>query len=259
MNHFTSHIKNIAPIQAKKLLNALQKSNNDDFHQLILNNITSVIQWFNSDEFKKFETNVYPPLFNPKNLDLDSSEYCASLAWDCNIPLYNPNIKFIYISPHGVGAAAFLTLLNQTCNILCPASWILQDNSKYRYMFNFINSFDQNIAINISEINIHDIEKYLCLLNPDTPILYQVRDPISLLKHSYGRDWSKVERKYKKNFDINCDYTPYIKYLTPNKTCMKDNFENLLDNTFINHYLLNKINTNNILSRYGRTITFESI
>ncbi|WP_161593805.1 DUF2972 domain-containing protein [Campylobacter armoricus] len=237
---------NINPNHAKKLLHALKCSTNEEFHKLILNNISSVIEWFNSDDFKPYQNHLYPPLFNPKTLELDNSQYCANLAWDCNIPLNNSNVKFIYISPHGVGAAAFLTLLNQTCNVFCPASWMLQEDAKYRYMVNFMNFMDKNIAINISEINIINIEKYLCLLDPKIPILYQVRDPISLLKHSYGRDWSKVQRTYDKNFDLNYDYTLYIKYLTPNKTHMKDDFETLLHDTFFNHYLLQKINTNNI-------------
>lgn len=90
------------------------------------------------------------------------------------------------------------------------------------------------------------MDKYLNLIDCNIPILIQTRDPISLLKHSYGIDWSKVQRNYNQNFNLNFNYQEYINFLKPNKTYMKDDFENLLENTFIMHILLNKINANNI-------------
>lgn len=237
--------QNLDQKRAKILLNALKQSNNEEFQKLILNNIQNIILWLNSNEFKIYENDEFPPLFNPNTIELEASEYCASLAWDFNICL--KNAKFIYISPHGVGAAAFLNLLNHACGVYCYPSWMLEENSKFRYMLNFLALMSKKqVAINISEININDINKYLTLIDKDTPIIYQVRDPISLLKHSYGRDWSKVRRNYQKEFDINYDYKLYIKYLTPSKTYMNDDFENLLKDTFINHYLLSKINKDKI-------------
>ena len=237
--------KNLDQSKAKIILNALKQSNNENFHKFVLVNIHSIVYWLNSNEFKKYENLSYPPLANPNDLDIDSSEYCASLAWDLNIPLKNS--KFVYISPHGVGAAAFLYLLNNACNVFCPASWMLENNAKYRYMLNFISCIIKNqSAINISETNIFEFDKYISLIDKNTPILFQVRDPISLLKHSYGRDWSKVERDFNPEFDINYDYSLYINYLTPKKTYMKDDFENLLENTFISWNLIHKLNKDNI-------------
>ncbi|HEC1748942.1 TPA: invasion protein, partial [Campylobacter lari] len=174
----------------------------------------------NSDDFKQYENKTYPPLVNPKNIDIEPSDYCAELAWKLNIPL--ENAKFIYISPHGVGAAAFLTLLNEACNVYCSASWVSPNNGYYRYNLNFKSLLQYSqTAINISETNILDLDKYLNLISCDIPILIQTRDPISLLKHSYGRDWSKVQRNYNQNFNLNFNYQEYINFLKPNKTYMK--------------------------------------
>lgn len=115
----------------------------------------------------------------------------------------------------------------------------------YNLNFKSLLQYSQT-AINISETNILDLDKYLNLIDCNIPILIQTRDPISLLKHSYGIDWSKVQRNYNQNFNLNFNYQEYINFLKPNKTYMKDDFENLLENTFIMHILLNKINANNI-------------
>ncbi|WP_291951240.1 DUF2972 domain-containing protein [Campylobacter sp.] len=231
--------------KANLLLQALRYSNDEKAQQFILQNIANIIKWLNCDEFKKYENYPYPPLLNPENIDIEASDYCAMLAWNLNIPL--KNAKFIYISPHGVGAAAFLTLLNLSCDVYCPVSWVLPPQSDHRYSLSFksLITYYQS-AINISEINVAQIDKYLSLIDQDIPILIQVRDPISLLKHSYGRDWSKVKRNYPQDFDLNYDYSFYINFLTPKKTYMKDDFENLLDHTFIIHFLLDKINQNKI-------------
>ncbi|WP_279176923.1 DUF2972 domain-containing protein [Campylobacter insulaenigrae] len=231
--------------KANLLLRALRDSTDERARQFILQNITDIITWLNCDEFKKYEDNPYPPLLNPEYIDIEESDYCAMLAWNLNIPL--KTAKFICISPHGVGAAAFLTLLNQSCNVYCPVSWVLPPRSDYRYSLNFksLIAYCQS-AINISEINVVQIDKYLSLIDQNTPILIQTRDPISLLKHNYGRDWSKVQRNYPQDFDLNCDYNCYIKFLTPQKTFIRNDFETLLENTFIMHFLLDKINHNNI-------------
>ncbi|WP_257404579.1 DUF2972 domain-containing protein [Campylobacter lari] len=231
--------------KANFLLNSLKTNQDYFFQKFILDNINHITTWLNSDDFKQYENNTYPPLVNPKNIDIEPSDYCAELAWRLNIPL--ENAKFIYISPHGVGAAAFLTLLNEACNVYCPASWVLPNNGYCRYNLNFKSLLQYSqTAINISETNILDLDKYLNLIDCNIPILIQTRDPISLLKHSYGRDWSKVQRNYNQNFNLNFNYQEYINFLKPNKTYMKDDFENLLENTFIMHTLLNKINANNI-------------
>lgn len=232
--------------KANLLLNTLKNNQDENFQKFILDNITHVVTWLNCDEFKQYENNPYPPLVNPKNTDIEPSEYCANLAWNLNIPL--ENAKFVYISPHGVGAAAFLTLLNELCNVYCPASWIFPNDGRYRYSLSFISLLTYSqVAINISETNVLNLDKYLNLINPNTPILIQTRDPISLLRHSYGRDWSKVQRNYNPNFDLNFNFQEYIDFLKPNKTYMKDNFETLLENTFIMHALLDKIDTSKIV------------
>ncbi|MBF7069650.1 hypothetical protein [Campylobacter volucris] len=130
----------------------------------------------------------------------------------------------------------------------CPASWIFPNDGRYRYSLSFISLLTYSqVAINISETNVLNLDKYLNLINPNTPILIQTRDPISLLRHSYGRDWSKVQRNYNPNFDLNFNFQEYIDFLKPNKTYMKDNFETLLENTFIMHALLDKIDTSKIV------------
>lgn len=237
---------NLDSKKANLLLNTLKNNQSETFQKFILDNITHIVTWLNCNEFKQYKNNPYPPLINPKNIDIEPSEYCANLAWNLNIPL--ENAKFVYISPHGVGAAAFLTLLNELCNVYCPTSWVLPNDGCYRYSLNFISLLTYSqVAINISETNVLNLDKYLNLINPDIPILIQTRDPISLLRHSYGRDWSKVQRNYNPNFDLNFNFQEYIDFLKPNKTYMKDNFETLLENTFIMHALLDKIDTSKIV------------
>ncbi|WP_337199302.1 hypothetical protein [Campylobacter molothri] len=75
-----------------------------------MKNINIICEWLNSYEFKEnYLNNPYPALINPNFIDTDLSRYCAELARVLNLPLPQ-HYKFIYISPHGVGAAAFLDI-----------------------------------------------------------------------------------------------------------------------------------------------------
>ncbi|EAK4521443.1 invasion protein, partial [Campylobacter coli] len=147
----------LSPDQAQILLKALKNSNNENFYNFALENIEIICEWLNSKEFQENYTNhPYPPLLNPNYIDTDASRHCAELAWDLNLPLPK-HYKFIYISPHGVGAAAFLRYLNEACNVFCLASWMLPYDAKERYCINYMCLNDKNIsdqAINISELNI---------------------------------------------------------------------------------------------------------
>ena len=105
---------------AQILLQALQNSNNEKFFTFVLENIEMICTWLNSSEFRDKYLSTkhpYPPLINPEFIETDASRHCAELAWDLNLPLPQ-HYKFIYISPHGVGAAAFLRYLNQCCIVI---------------------------------------------------------------------------------------------------------------------------------------------
>ncbi|HEE8992090.1 TPA: invasion protein, partial [Campylobacter jejuni] len=219
MQNLLLYIKNnLTPTLAQILLQALKNSNNEKFFTFVLKNIETICTWLNSNKFRDRYLSTkhpYPPLINPNFIEIDSSRHCAELAWDLNLPLPK-HYKFIYISPHGVGAAAFLRYLNQCCDVTCFASWVLPPNSKERYCINYMCLNDNTIAqyaINISEINLPYFDKYLSLLDFNSKIICGVRDPIGLLKHSWGRDWSKVLRNYPPEFNLTYDWRYYINYL----------------------------------------------
>lgn len=208
MQNLLLYIKNnLTPTLAQILLQALKNSNNEKFFTFVLENIETICTWLNSNKFRDRYLSTkhpYPPLINPNFIEIDSSRHCAELAWDLNLPLPK-HYKFIYISPHGVGAAAFLRYLNQCCDVTCFASWVLPPDSKERYCINYMCLNDNTIAqyaINISEINLPYFDKYLSLLDFNSKIICGVRDPIGLLKHSWGRDWSKVLRNYPPEFNL---------------------------------------------------------
>ncbi|HEB9337434.1 TPA: DUF2972 domain-containing protein [Campylobacter coli] len=228
------------PDQAQILLKALKNSNNENFYNFALENIEIICEWLNSKEFQENYTNhPYPPLLNPNYIDTDASRHCAELAWDLNLPLPK-HYKFIYISPHGVGAAAFLRYLNEACNVFCLASWMLPYDAKERYCINYMCLNDKNIsdqAINISELNIINLEKYLALLDPHSKVICGIRDPIGILKHNWGRDWSKVQRNFQNEFDLTYDYRNYINFLNHKKPEIKINLEELNYSVFIINYL----------------------
>ena len=74
--------------QARILLNALQKANDEEFSRFVLENIDAISAWLHSEEFEKEHLQKpFPPLLNPKFLELESSRYCANLAWNLNLPL----------------------------------------------------------------------------------------------------------------------------------------------------------------------------
>lgn len=74
--------------QAGILLNALQKANDEEFSRFVLENIDAISAWLHSEEFEKEHLQKpFPPLLNPKFLELESSRYCANLAWNLNLPL----------------------------------------------------------------------------------------------------------------------------------------------------------------------------
>ncbi|EKH7236566.1 DUF2972 domain-containing protein [Campylobacter coli] len=189
----------LSPDQAQILLKALKNSNNENFYNFALENIEIICEWLNSKEFQENYTNhPYPPLLNPNYIDTDASRHCAELAWDLNLPLPK-HYKFIYISPHGVGAAAFLRYLNEACNVFCLASWMLPYDAKERFC--------------------------------------GIRDPIGILKHNWGRDWSKVQRNFQNEFDLTYDYRNYINFLNHKKPEIKINLEELNYSVFIINYL----------------------
>lgn len=240
---------NLNQTQAQILLKALKNSHNGNFFSFVMKNINIICEWLNSYEFKEnYLNNPYPALINPNFIDTDSSRYCAELAWDLNLPLPQ-HYKFIYISPHGVGAAAFLRYLNEGCNVLCFPSWTSPEDAKERYCMHYmhLNSNIKQYAINISELNIPNFDKFLALLNPNSKIICSVRDPISILKHNWGRDWTKITRNYPRDFDLTYDYRTYIKFLTHNvKTEIKVDFEELNNSVFILNFLLQYFNKEQI-------------
>ncbi|EAI0691208.1 DUF2972 domain-containing protein, partial [Campylobacter coli] len=250
MQNLLLYIKNnLTPTLAQILLQALRNSSNEKFFTFVLENIEIICEWLNSKEFQEnYTDHPYPPLLNPNYIDTDASRHCAELAWDLNLPLPK-HYKFIYISPHGVGAAAFLRYLNQCCNVTCFASWVLPSDAKERYCINHMCLNDNAIsqyAINISEINLPYFDKYLSLLNFNSKIICGVRDPIGILKHNWGRDWSKVLRNYPSEFNLTYDWRYYINYLTHQNNKIKIDINELQQGVFIISYLLKYFNKDNV-------------
>lgn len=254
------------PKNANLILNALKNSNNENFFKFVLEHIDIIINWLNSNEFKeKYLNHPYPPLINPEFIDIDASEYCAHLSWDLNIPL-SKKYKFIYISPHGVGAAAFLRYINETLNTLCFASWVLENNAKSRYCFLHTYLNNPNIinqGINLSELNVKDLEKFLYLLDNSVPCIIGVRDPIGILKHCFGRNWDKVQRNYEPEFNLTYDWHSYIDFLTHKKTKIKWDFKDLENNVFIIQKLIKILDPKNItyvdMSEFSEEKAFDTL
>ncbi|EAI2194020.1 DUF2972 domain-containing protein [Campylobacter jejuni] len=252
MQNLLLYIKNnLTPTLAQILLQALKNSNNEKFFTFVLENIETICTWLNSNEFRDRYLSTkhpYPPLINPNFIEIDSSRHCAELAWDLNLPLPK-HYKFIYISPHGVGAAAFLRYLNQCCDVTCFASWVLPPDAKERYCLNYMCLNDNTItqyAINISEINLPYFDKYLSLLDFNSKIICGVRDPIGILKHNWGRDWSKVLRNYPSEFNLTYDWRYYIDYLAHQNHKIKIDINELQQGVFIISYLLKYFNKDNV-------------
>ncbi|TBR81180.1 DUF2972 domain-containing protein [Campylobacter novaezeelandiae] len=254
------------PKNANLILNALKNSNDENFFEFILNHIDIIANWLSSNEFKeKYSNHPYPPLINPELIDIDASEYCANLSWNLNIPL-SKKYKFIYISPHGVGAGAFLRYVNEALNTLCFPSWMLENDAKNRYCFlhtylnnpNFINQ-----GINLSELNVKDLEKFLYLLDDSIPCIIGVRDPIGILKHCLGRNWNKVQRNYEPMFNLTYDWHSYIDFLTHEKTEIKWDFKDLENNVFIIQKLIKILNPKNItyidMSEFSEEKAFDTL
>ncbi|WP_246023088.1 hypothetical protein [Campylobacter estrildidarum] len=111
----------------------------------------------------------------------------------------------------------------------------------------YLNSNIDQYAINISELNIPNFDKFLNLLDPNAQIICGVRDPIGILKHNWGRDWTKVSRNYPRDFNLTYDYRNYIEFLTHNKkTEIKVDFEELNNGVFILNFLLRYFNQDKI-------------
>ncbi|TQR40969.1 invasion protein [Campylobacter sp. MIT 12-8780] len=237
----------LSPQGANLLLNALKNSQREAFFNFVLENLEHIITWLNSSEFaQNYAHLAYPPLLNPNFVDTDSSRHCAQLAWDLNLPLPK-HYKFIYISPHGSGAAAFLRFLNQCCGVFCAASWVLPFDSNERYIFHFMHLSAggggfKNLALNLSELNVKDFDKFLALLDQNANIIYALRDPISLLKHCVGRDWSKVARNFVPEFDLSFDFRAYLEFLRHKKPELHINFNELRNSSFLAHALLPHFN-----------------
>jgi len=228
-----------------------------------------ILAWLHSKTYKQdYAFHLYPPLLNPQKLNLEFTNnsnkinakplqnlsyktISADLAWDMNLPL-SDNFHFIYISPHGVGAAAFLRYLNQCCDVYCAASWVQNYDAKNRYILNYQNlNQNKSQAINISELCVRNIEKYLYLFPKEKPILFGTRDPIALLRHYLARDWSKSssQRELNKTFNLSSDFRKYIDFLTPSSSELKLDskiFELLKTRAFIEKFLLKHLQSKKI-------------
>ena len=93
-------------------------------------------------------------------------------------------------------------------------------------------------AINISELNVPNCNKYLSLLDSKSQVLCGVRDPISLLKHCVGRDWTKVKRKFEPHINLTYDFRFILEFLRHKKPNISFDFEELKQSSFMLHSLL---------------------
>lgn len=232
--------------QAGILLNALQKANDEEFSRFVLENIDAISAWLHSEEFEKEHLQKpFPPLLNPKFLELESSRYCANLAWNLNLPLSiaggggGERLKLIYISPHGVGAAAFVGYL-YFCDVFCQPSWNMPLDSKERYIeyFTYLSEGKyQYYGVNISEFGVKDMEKYLHLLGEDTPVIIGTRDSIGILKHCIGRNWDKHIISFNQEFNLSHDFRDYTRHITHKDMEIKVDFKDL-ENSFTSTKIL---------------------
>ncbi|EIP3624912.1 DUF2972 domain-containing protein, partial [Campylobacter jejuni] len=196
------------------------------FHNFnyFIKNFDLIEEWLLSDDFKekyKKENHPYPSLLDPKKLNDENEKINyhnipAELAWKMNLPL-PPNYEFMWFFSHGAGAFTlgqfFYHLFK--INILDYFCGGDGDIRYYKFYNKLLELKDKRNIITINDIdpswygNQHKRDKLFSSFQKITPILFQIRDPIELIKHAYGRKWGNNLAKTKE-FDLSYQFNDII-------------------------------------------------
>ncbi|EPM5612930.1 DUF2972 domain-containing protein, partial [Campylobacter upsaliensis] len=221
---FDLFIKNYALIE--NLLTHYEALN-----EVIVSNVAFVLEhfdevslWLNSKEFKeKYEdiNHPYPPLLNPDKLNdenyiLNYEKIPANLAWEMNLPLPR-RYGFVCLRGHGSGGVALSNFLKlcgiNTIDYFCQGNGFERYCKFYRKL---LELKDERNCIAINDVaaswygNLELRDKLFASFDKITPVIFQVRDPIELIKHAYGRKWGNSLAKLKE-FSLNHSFEDVIK------------------------------------------------
>ncbi|HEC1772818.1 TPA: DUF2972 domain-containing protein [Campylobacter lari] len=168
----------------------------------------------------KIKKHPYPSLLNPDQLNninqkINYRNITPEEAWNMNLPLPN-NYKFMLFRGHGSGGNAmreFLSILG-----LNGVYDYDQGSGKQRYINNYtklLNNKENYTATNeygLSRFhnNQHERDKFFAMFQKDVPIIFQLRDPIEMIKHAYGRKWHKNFVKIRE-FDLSYSFNDVLK------------------------------------------------
>ncbi|EDO9995116.1 DUF2972 domain-containing protein [Campylobacter jejuni] len=196
------------------------------FHNFnyFIKNFDLIEEWLLSDDFKekyKKENHPYPSLLDPKKLNDENEKINyhnipAELAWKMNLPLPD-RYEFMWFFSHGAGAFTlgqfFYHLFK--INILDYFCGGDGDIRYYKFYNKLLELKDKRNIITINDIdpswygNQHKRDKLFSSFQKITPILFQIRDPIELIKHAYGRKWGNNLAKTKE-FDLSYQFNDII-------------------------------------------------
>ncbi|EPH6199689.1 DUF2972 domain-containing protein, partial [Campylobacter jejuni] len=199
---------------------------NNIFHNFnyFMQNFDLIEEWLLSDDFKekyKKENHPYPSLLDPKKLNDENEKINyhnipAELAWEMNLPLPD-RYEFMWFFSHGAGAFTlgqfFYHLFK--INILDYFCGGDGDIRYYKFYNKLLELKDKRNIITINDIdpswygNQHKRDKLFSSFQKITPILFQIRDPIELIKHAYGRKWGNNLAKTKE-FDLSYQFNDII-------------------------------------------------
>ncbi|TBR82261.1 DUF2972 domain-containing protein, partial [Campylobacter novaezeelandiae] len=164
----------------------------------------------------------YPSLLDPNKLkdineELNYHSIDANLAWELNLPLPD-NYEFVWFFNHGSGACAlmhFLFLLGNfnTIDYFCGG----EGNIRYIKFYNrLLELRGQRNIITINDIapdwygGKEKRDKLFFSFIKITPVLFQIRDPMELIKHAYGRKWGSDLAKTRE-FDLSYNFEDVVK------------------------------------------------
>ncbi|MBK1992941.1 DUF2972 domain-containing protein, partial [Campylobacter novaezeelandiae] len=151
------------------------------------------------------------------NEELNYHSIDANLAWELNLPLPD-NYEFVWFFNHGSGACAlmhFLFLLGNfnTIDYFCGG----EGNIRYIKFYNrLLELKDQRNIITINDIapdwygSKEKRDKLFFSFIKITPVLFQIRDPMELIKHAYGRKWGSDLAKTRE-FDLSYNFEDVVK------------------------------------------------
>ena len=208
-------------------------------------------EWMESKEFieKYIQTNhPYPPLLNPKLLkdklsDLNYKNIPPDFSWESNLPLPT-GYKFLFVMMSHSGHTSMVYYLKK-CGVSIMQDHIFNVRKNYLFGYDALLKNEPTI-LNFTAYStagndyFNELEKYLYLVNPKTPVLCLVRDPVPRLKVSLnnhlGRDYFGIEKlqyHFSENDNLQGFENRFIYLLAPNKS-FKDRVEYSLtkNNTF---------------------------